>query len=323
MVCMDDAFVFVAGWLSLHDVLILQSVSQTRRMSWTAKSGNPWKTKVGFWSVMSGRRSCGAQMKTEGQDPRHSFILSLFLLYLWTQLLPSRHQVACSTSSLLSGLRWNQFRNHCSFHMGALEDVLLTTCVGSPLLLTSNCLTRCHTVSGVSACDFPFPPVLQSGSLFSVQVSEDDHFRFAGFATAVLESGAVLRCWLTVFSCFPEVGDPFFVSLTNVCSRFVVSPVRPVPLGAFIRSGYLALFVRVFPVTSLFWPTLPKCVTNSSQMKSQASSDFSEFEHNLWSTSWMYLASSTWAPWCCLTLLTLKQHALASRPASRLDIVSL
>ena len=113
------------------------------------------------------------------------------------------------------------------------------------------------------------------------------------------------------------------MSLTYVCLGFVVSPVRPVPLGAFIRSGYLALFERVFLVTSLFWPTLPKCVTNSSQMKSQASSDFSEFEHNLRSTVLDVLGEFYMGPVVLSYFVDFEAARVGLTSRFALDIVSL
>ena len=113
------------------------------------------------------------------------------------------------------------------------------------------------------------------------------------------------------------------MSLTNVCSRFVVSPVRLVPLGAFIRSGYSALFERVFLVTSLFWPTIPKCVTNSSQTKAQASSVFSEFEHNLWSTVLDVVGEFYMGPMVLSYLVDFEAARIGLTSRFALDIVSL
>ena len=117
--------------------------------------------------------------KTEGDDLRHSFILSLFLLYVWVRpnVPNSPPGGMFNELPLLSGLSWHQFRIHGLFHMvwfymvQALEDVPFPTC-----LLTSYCLARCYNVSGATACDFPIPLALQSDSMFSVQVSEDDQF---------------------------------------------------------------------------------------------------------------------------------------------------
>ena len=154
------------------------------RMSWTAKSGSLLRTIIGFWAVMNGRSLCTVQMKTEGHDPRLSFILSLFLLYIWMcKLVPmSPTGGMFNALPLLSGLSWHQFRIHGLFHMEwfymvqALEDVPFPTFVVSPLLLTSCCLTRCYNVAGAPARDFPLPLALQSDSLFSVEVSEDVYF---------------------------------------------------------------------------------------------------------------------------------------------------
>ena len=65
--CMDDALVFLAGSLPLHDRLILQSVSQTFSRiladELTAKSGNLFSTIIWFWAVMNGRSLCTVQIE--------------------------------------------------------------------------------------------------------------------------------------------------------------------------------------------------------------------------------------------------------------------
>ena len=59
------------------------------------------------------------KLKTEGNDPGHSLILSLFLLYLWMRpLVPmSPPGGMFNELPLLSGLSWHQFRIHGLFHI--------------------------------------------------------------------------------------------------------------------------------------------------------------------------------------------------------------
>ena len=64
----------------------------------------------------------------------------------------------------------------------------------------------------------------------------------------------------------------------------MVSPVRSVRLGVFTSSGCLAFFVC--EGVSCHFTLLAYTSAMCEQIKAKASSDFSEFQHNLWNTVW-------------------------------------